>query len=451
MEEEQAKLRILMFPYPSYSHVCPYFELAKRLSHRNFHIYFCSFAFNLESIKKTTQKQLPASIELVELNSPYLPQLPPDLHTFKNLPPNMESARFQAFQMSRSSFSEIFNNLKPDLVIYDYFEPWVPKIASPQGIPCVFFPTVGAATNSYFHHIHTHGSVSTFPFQEIYLLDHEKERVKAAVKVETQDADQEFGDGTLRLSSEIVLIKGSKVFDAKYIDYFSVLCGKRVVPVGLLVHDSEGGNEQDSDILQWLSGKERSSTLFICFGSEYFLSKDQIQEISKGLELCDVNFIWAVKFSAKVDCVALEEALPRGFLERVKGRGMVVDGWAPQAKILSNPSTGAFASHCGWSSVTESLYYGVPIIGMPIRFEQPINARLVVEAGVGVEVVKGQDGVFTGEEVSKSIRKVFAERSGEDVRSKAKTLSEKIREEEEHELDEVAEQIVKLCLKNKKH
>ncbi|XP_075478350.1 mogroside IIIx synthase-like [Primulina tabacum] len=447
MEKEQVKFRILMFPYLSYSHVYPYFELAKRLSNRNLHIYFCSSAINLESIKKTMQKQIP-SIELVELNLPSLPELPPDLHTTKNVPPNLTSALLQVFQMSRSSFSEIVNNLKPDLVIYDYFESWVPKLASPQGIPSVYFATVGAATFSYFHHIYTYGSVSTFPFKELYLLEHEKEVVKAPVELEIEDVDQDFADGMLGLSSEIVLIKGSKGFDAKYIDHLSALCQKRVVPVGLLVHDSKG-NEKNSDILQWLSKKERSSTLFICFGSEYFLSKDQIQEISKGLELCDVNFIWVVKFSVQDDCITLEEAFPQGFLERVKGRGIVVDGWAPQSKILSNPNTGAFASHCGWSSVTESLYYSVPIIAMPIRYDQPINARLVVEAGVGVEVVKGQDGVFTGEELSKSISKVFVERTGEDIRSKARKLSEKIKEEEEQELDEVAEQIMRLCLKSK--
>lgn len=450
MEKELAKFRILMFPYLSYSHVYPYFELAKRLSNRNFHIYFCSSAINLDSIKKTMQKQSPidSSIELVELNIPSLPQRPPDLRTTKNMPPNLTSSLLQVFQMSRYSFCEIFNDLKPDLVIYDYFEPWVPKLASPLGVPSVYFSTVGAAIFSYFHHLYTHGSVSAFPFEEIYLLEHEKDYVKAPVELEIEDNDQDFADGMLRLSSEIVLIKGSKVFDAKYIDYLSVLCQKRIVPVGLLVHESKG-NEENSDILKWLSEKERSSTLFICFGSEYFFSKGQIQEIAKGLELCDVNFIWVVKFSVENERVTLEEVLPQGFLERVKGRGMVVDGWAPQAKILSNPSTGAFASHCGWSSVTESLYYSVPIIAMPIRYDQPINARLVVEVGVGVEVLKGPDGLFTGEELSKSISKVFVERTGEDIRSKARKLSEKIKEEEEEELGDVAEQIMKLCLKNK--
>ncbi|XP_073027517.1 mogroside IIIx synthase-like [Primulina eburnea] len=446
---EEAKFRILVFPYLSFSHVYPFFELAKRLSNRNFHIYFCSSAINLESIKKTMQKSISdSSIQLVELDVPSLPQLPPDLHTTKNLPPNLTSALMQAFQMSSSSFSGIFNNLKPDLVIYDFFQPWVPKLASSQGIPSVYFATAGAAPFSYFHHLYTYGSTSTFPFQEIYLLDREKAELNALVKPEIKDADQDFSFGIFRMSREIVLVKGCKGFDGKYMDHLSVLCQKKVVPTGLLVDDSKE-DEGNLDILQWLSKKERFSTLFICFGSEHFLSKDQIQEISKGLELCDVNFIWVIKFSFEDKRVTLEEALPRGFLKRVNGRGMVVEGWVPQAKILSNPNIGAFASHCGWGSVTESLYYNVPVIAMPCRYDQPINARLVVEAGVGVEVVKCQNGLFTGEEIAKAVRKVFAERSGEDMRFKAWKLSEKIKKEEEQEVDEVAEQILRLCLKNK--
>ncbi|KAK4477898.1 hypothetical protein RD792_017163 [Penstemon davidsonii] len=60
----------------------------------------------------------------------------------------------------------------------------------------------------------------------------------------------------------------------------------------------------------------------------------------------------------------------------------------PQTKILGHLSIGGFVSHCGWSSTTESMYFGVQVIGMPMKSEQPLNARLKVEVGVGVEVVR---------------------------------------------------------------
>lgn len=36
----------------------------------------------------------------------------------------------------------------------------------------------------------------------------------------------------------------------------------------------------------------------------------------------------------------------------------------------------------------ESMKFGVPIIAMSMHFDQPLNARLAVEVGVGMEVVR---------------------------------------------------------------
>ena len=59
----------------------------------------------------------------------------------------------------------------------------------------------------------------------------------------------------------------------------------------------------------------------------------------------------------------------------------MLEGWAPQTKILEHPSIGGFVSHCGWSSVMESMKFGVPIIAVPVHFDQPLNNRLVEEVG----------------------------------------------------------------------
>ncbi|KAK6130306.1 hypothetical protein DH2020_035951 [Rehmannia glutinosa] len=374
------------------------------------------------------------------------------MHTTKNLPPNLIPALIQAFQMSSSSFSEILNDLKPDLLIYDFFQPWAPKLALSQGVPSVYFATSGATPFSFFYHLYKYGTNFPFPYPEIYLPDHEKVDVRAPVEMVIKDAeDDDFAFGNFKLSSEIVLIKsllGGADFEGKYIDYLSVLCQKKVVPTGPLVLDNSGDEKDEdeyyyySEISPWLSAKEQFSTVFICFGSEHFLSGEQILEIAKGLELCEVNFLWAIRLDENV-------FLPEGFSDRVKKRGLVLQGWVPQAKILAHPSVGGFVSHCGWSSVMESLYFGVPVIAMPIKFDQPINARLVAEAGCGVEVGRDENGRFIGEEVAKAIEKVVMEKSGEDMRFRAKSLSEKMKEEEEQAVDEVADQLLRLCKTNK--
>ena len=98
---------------------------------------------------------------------------------------------------------------------------------------------------------------------------------------------------------------------------------------------------------------------------------------------------------------SVEKALPLGFLERVGERGMVVEGWVPQVKILLHSSIGGFVSHCGWSSVMEAMKYGNPIIAIPMHIDQPVNARLVEEIGVGVEVVRDKNGKLAGKKWDK--------------------------------------------------
>lgn len=64
--------------------------------------------------------------------------------------------------------------------------------------------------------------------------------------------------------------------------------------------------------------------MFVSFGSEYFLSKEEMEEMAHGLELSKVDFIWVVRFPVG-EKIKLEEELPEGFLERVGERGIVVE------------------------------------------------------------------------------------------------------------------------------
>ncbi|KAL8524941.1 hypothetical protein ACS0TY_014530 [Phlomoides rotata] len=241
-------------------------------------------------------------------------------------------------------------------------------------------------------------------------------------------------------------MKSSRDVEHKYIDYLSVLCKKQIVCTGPLIADSN--DEESSEIIEWLNVRDFRSTIYISFGSECFLTKDQIAEVAKGLQCCDVNFLWVIRFPDGEKIGPVEDELPEGFVERVKGRGLVVSKWAPQTQILGHPSIGGFVSHCGWSSVMESVYFGVPIIAMPMKSEQPINAQLVVEGGVGVGVDKERNGgVYVGEEVAKAINKVMVEKA---FYEKVEKVSEMMRDKEEEEMNEAAEHLWRICMKNKK-
>ncbi|KAL3505720.1 hypothetical protein ACH5RR_031102 [Cinchona calisaya] len=442
--------RVLMFPWLAHGHISPFLQLSKKLSQKNFQIYFCSTAINLTFIKENFAEDLSVhSIQLVELQLPNIQELPPHYQTTKDLPPHLMPTLMQSFQNAKSSFSNIIKTLSPDLVIYDLFQSWAPALAALNNISSVHFVTSGAANMSFFIHKHFHGiDDHSFPFSEIFQRDYEIKKMKANKEFEGM-LEKDFAFKCFDLSSEIVLIKSCREVEEKYLDYLSFLCGKKLVTVGPLIQESTQEEENNYlDIIKFLNNKDQSSVVFVSFGSEYFLSKEEREEIAFGLELSNVNFIWVVRFPVGNE-ISIEEALPEGFLERVKERGMVVEGWAPQAKILEHSSTGGFVSHCGWNSTMESLYCGVPLIAMPRHLDQPINARLLVELGVGIEVLRGDNGQIKREEVARVIRMVILETVGEETREKARELSRKLKIKGEEELDEAMEELRKLCSKNK--
>jgi MGT family glycosyltransferase len=57
-----------------------------------------------------------------------------------------------------------------------------------------------------------------------------------------------------------------------------------------------------------------------------------------------------------------------------------------QMEVLSKCD--AFISHCGMNSVSEALYYGVPLLMVPFTSEQRANAKRVAELGCGMLVKK---------------------------------------------------------------
>lgn len=60
--------------------------------------------------------------------------------------------------------------------------------------------------------------------------------------------------------------------------------------------------------------------------------------------------------------------------------------WAPQPSILSHPNLLFFITHGGLLSSTETIHFGVPVIGIPIYYDQFINVDKAVSAGYSLKV-----------------------------------------------------------------
>ncbi|KAL3740038.1 hypothetical protein ACJRO7_021332 [Eucalyptus globulus] len=178
-----------------------------------------------------------------------------------------------------------------------------------------------------------------------------------------------------------------------------------------------------------LENQPAESVVYISFGSRTAMSRDQIQELEKGLEKTGWRFFWVLKTS-KVDKDDQEDAehlLNEAFLEKTKNNGLVIKGWVEQQEILGHPAIGGFLSHCGWNSVMEAALQGVPMLAWPQHGDQRLNAQVVEDAGLGLWERNwdwGPNSIVKGEEIEKKIVELMTD---EKLKGRAKMVREEAR------------------------
>ncbi|XP_006644668.1 UDP-glycosyltransferase 88F4-like [Oryza brachyantha] len=204
----------------------------------------------------------------------------------------------------------------------------------------------------------------------------------------------------------------------------------RLFCVGPLVGEERGGEEKKHECLRWLDVQPARSVVFLCFGSASSLPAEQLKEIAVGLERSNHSFLWAVRAPVTPDAdstkrlegrgeAALESLLPEGFLDRTRGRGLVLSSWAPQVQVLRHPATGAFVTHCGWNSTLEAVTAGVPMVCWPMYAEQRMNKVFIVEdMKLGVVIDGYDDGMVKAEEVQAKVRLVMESEQGKQMRER---------------------------------
>lgn len=194
----------------------------------------------------------------------------------------------------------------------------------------------------------------------------------------------------------------------------------------------------NNELLQWLDGQPKSSVLLLCFGSRGWFEPDQVKQIAIAIERSGYRFIWSLRQPPSENQKGFpgehtdyNEVLPVGFMDRTAGKGKVV-GWVPQTAVLGHVAVGGFVSHCGWNSILESLWYGVPIATWPIYNEQQLNAhQFVKELGLAVEIsldynqLNKNQSLMLAEEIEKGIGQVMDSKS--EVRAKVVEMKAKSR------------------------
>ncbi|KAI9110833.1 hypothetical protein K1719_018271 [Acacia pycnantha] len=387
------------------------------------------------------------------------------------LPPHPDTTTLQTLHPSSVSDSLIENqipnvrdavsklNSAPDSpplagFVVDMFCTAMIEVANEFQVPAMVFFTSGAGYLGFKLHLHTlwerdNVDTSKFSWEDLgteFAIPSYENSVPVRVFPSFM-LDKEWALCFLNHASKIKKAKGIIVNTFEELECHAFHSFSEsdltVYPIGpiLSVRDNKTATQKlESDhVMEWLDDQPPSSVLFLCFGSKgYFDEQDQVTEIARALERSGVHFVWSLRkpppkgtFEAPKDYLNVEEVLPEGFLERTAEIGRVI-GWAPQTQILSHKAVGGFVSHCGWNSILESIYYGVPIATWPTHAEQQLNAfQLVRDLKMSVEISLDhrrefgsvrKSGVISAERIEKGIRQVMEKES--EVRKKVKHMSE---------------------------
>ncbi|KAM9352649.1 UDP-glucuronosyltransferase 2C1-like [Symphorus nematophorus] len=68
------------------------------------------------------------------------------------------------------------------------------------------------------------------------------------------------------------------------------------------------------------------------------------------------------------------------------GSNTLMVNWLPQNDLLGHPKTRVFVTHGGTNGVQEAIYHGVPVVGLPLFFDQPDNLSRIRAKGGAVIV-----------------------------------------------------------------
>lgn len=68
------------------------------------------------------------------------------------------------------------------------------------------------------------------------------------------------------------------------------------------------------------------------------------------------------------------------------GNNTLLVNWLPQNDLLAHPKTRAFVTHGGTNGVQEAIYHGIPVVGLPLFFDQPENLSRIKAKGGAVIV-----------------------------------------------------------------
>ncbi|XP_010455377.1 PREDICTED: UDP-glycosyltransferase 79B8-like [Camelina sativa] len=400
-----SKFHAFMFPWFAFGHMIPFLHLANKLAEKGHRVTFL--------LPKKAQKQVehhnlfPDSIFFHPLTVTHVNGLPLGAETTSDISISEDNLLSEALDLTRSQVEAAVRALRPDFIFFD-FAHWIPELAKEHKIKSVSYMIVSATVIARLHDpgapgVHPPG----YPSTKVLFRENDAH----ALVTRSIFYERLYNQLTTGFKScDVIALRTCKEIEGKFCDFISRQYQKKVLLTGPMLPEPATSKPLEEHWSHFLSGFPPGSVVFCALGSQIVLEKDQFQDLCLGMELTGLPFLVAVK--PPRGSSTIQESLPEGFEERVKGRGVVWGGWVQQPLILSHPSVGCFVHHCGPGTIWECLMTDCQMVLIPFLSDQVLFTRLLTEEfEVSVEVSREKIGWFSKESLRNAIKSVMDKES----------------------------------------
>ncbi|XP_015874642.2 UDP-glycosyltransferase 87A1-like [Ziziphus jujuba] len=401
---------VVAMPYPGRGHINPMMNLCKLLVSKNKDI-LVTFVVTEEWLSFIGSEAKPDNIR------------------FSSIPNVVPSERVRAADMTaffdalmsqmEAPFERLLDRLEPSprVILADTFLLWVVGLGNRRNIKVSSFWPMSASMFSIFQHFHLLAHNGHFP---VNLSEKGMEHVDYIPGVSSTrlvdfpplvaGADPRILHHTLEAftllpKAQCITFPSIYELEPHSIDVLRAEFSIPIYTVGpaipyFHVRDklSPSKNHGQLNYLEWLDCQPPNSVLYISLGSYIPVCSAQMDEIAAGLKMSGVSFLWVARGETEM------------LKEKCGDKGLVVP-WCEQLRVLCHGSVGGFWSHCGWNSIREGVFGGVPFLALPLAIDQGINAKIVVEDWKVGWRVKKQDidnvgeGLVKGDEIADLVKR----------------------------------------------
>lgn len=441
---------IAVVPTPGMGHLIPMVEFAKRLvrQHKVGVTFILPTDGPLSKAQKSFLDVLPDGMTYVLLPSVNFDDLPSDV----KIETRISLTITRSLPSLREAVKKLVATGNLAALVVDLFGTDAFDVAFEFNVsPYIFFPSTAMCLSFIFHLPELDKTITNCEYRDVP----EPIQIPGCIPVQGKDLLSPVQDRTndaykwfLHHAKRYRLAEGIMVNSFMELEEGALKFLQQeemgrppVYPVGPLIQtaeDSSSSSSSSHECLKWLEDQPLGSVLYISFGSGGALSHNQFLELAMGLELSEQRFLWVVRSPndkiADASYFNIQNSkdpllyMPQGFLERTKGRCLLVPSWAPQIEILSHSSTGGFLTHCGWNSILESVVHGVPMIAWPLYAEQKMNAVMLTE---GLKVAmrpkaadENENGLIGRVEIANAVKNLMEGEQGKKARSAMKDLKD---------------------------